>query len=189
MAALALNSARTAPSFFTSLFAASAASSWSLLGGLPFRWSASPLESLMELFPPFLLAVPKKKTSHSRKSMRSANKGLKDKHSTRHSTYSNSLTQFLVRSCPLSGMWRTKTRASFMSKLLFHLEPRLEVSGEGREWYLRGEYCGTPVKDTFIRDIMHNNLHPVVTKSTHRAEQVKQHVISLQSSPELPSST
>ncbi|KIM22013.1 hypothetical protein M408DRAFT_333132 [Serendipita vermifera MAFF 305830] len=37
------------------------------------------LESLLELFPPWLLAVPKKKVSHSRKRMRSANKGLKDK--------------------------------------------------------------------------------------------------------------
>ncbi|TFK96872.1 hypothetical protein BDV98DRAFT_535947 [Pterulicium gracile] len=37
------------------------------------------LGSLLELFPPFLLAVPKKKVSHSRKSMRAANKGLKDK--------------------------------------------------------------------------------------------------------------
>jgi len=46
-----------------------------------FRWTASPLDSLFELFPPFLLAVPKKKTSHSRKAMRSANKGLKDKRS------------------------------------------------------------------------------------------------------------
>jgi len=46
-----------------------------------FRWTASPLDSLLELFPPFLLAVPKKKTSHSRKAMRSANKGLKDKRS------------------------------------------------------------------------------------------------------------
>ncbi|KAG8968074.1 hypothetical protein FRC03_008773 [Tulasnella sp. 419] len=54
-----------------------------------FRWSALPLpaetvalptiQSLLDLFPPFLLAVPKKKVSHSRKSMRSANKGLKDK--------------------------------------------------------------------------------------------------------------
>ncbi|KDQ63715.1 hypothetical protein JAAARDRAFT_53903 [Jaapia argillacea MUCL 33604] len=37
------------------------------------------LQSLLDLLPPFLLAVPKKKTSHSRKRMRSANKGLKDK--------------------------------------------------------------------------------------------------------------
>ncbi|KAG9017914.1 hypothetical protein FRB93_004725 [Tulasnella sp. JGI-2019a] len=37
------------------------------------------LRPLTDLFPPFLLAVPKKKVSHSRKSMRSANKGLEDK--------------------------------------------------------------------------------------------------------------
>ncbi|KAJ7293618.1 hypothetical protein C8J57DRAFT_1162331 [Mycena rebaudengoi] len=42
---------------------------------LPSFW-----QSLLELFPPFVLAVPKKKVSHSRKSMRSATKGLKDKH-------------------------------------------------------------------------------------------------------------
>jgi ribosomal protein L32 len=53
------------------------------------RWSPSRLgqgscpnlESLLELFPPWLLAAPKKKTSHSRKRMRSANKGLQDKES------------------------------------------------------------------------------------------------------------
>ncbi|CAE6469838.1 unnamed protein product [Rhizoctonia solani] len=44
------------------------------------RLSALPsLRTLLELFPPILLAVPKKKTSPSRKRMRSANKGLKDK--------------------------------------------------------------------------------------------------------------
>ncbi|KIM48167.1 hypothetical protein M413DRAFT_439888 [Hebeloma cylindrosporum] len=42
-------------------------------------WSIPSLQSLLDLFPPFLLAVPKSKTSHSRKAMRSANKGLKDK--------------------------------------------------------------------------------------------------------------
>lgn len=48
----------------------------------PSSWTLpTSLQSLLELFPPFLLAVPKKKTSHSRKAMRSANKGLKDKHS------------------------------------------------------------------------------------------------------------
>ncbi|KAG1881716.1 hypothetical protein C8R48DRAFT_548387, partial [Suillus tomentosus] len=36
-------------------------------------------QSLLELLPPIVLAVPKSKISHSRKSMRSANKGLKDK--------------------------------------------------------------------------------------------------------------
>ncbi|KAG5648024.1 hypothetical protein DXG03_007058 [Asterophora parasitica] len=42
-------------------------------------WTTPSLQSLLELIPPFLLAVPKSKISHSRKSMRSANKGLKDK--------------------------------------------------------------------------------------------------------------
>ncbi|KAF7306957.1 putative 54S ribosomal protein L32, mitochondrial [Mycena indigotica] len=37
------------------------------------------IPSLLELFPPITLAVPKKKVSHSRKAMRQANKGLKDK--------------------------------------------------------------------------------------------------------------
>jgi ribosomal protein L32 len=39
------------------------------------------LDALWDLFPPVLRAVPKKKVSHSRKAMRSANKGLKDKFS------------------------------------------------------------------------------------------------------------
>src|ERR1700722_20189476 len=43
-------------------------------------WPLS-LQTLLDLLPPFILAVPKKKTSHSRKAMRSANKGLKDKRS------------------------------------------------------------------------------------------------------------
>jgi large subunit ribosomal protein L32 len=37
--------------------------------------------SLLDLLPPIILAVPKSKVSHSRKSMRSANKGLKEKFS------------------------------------------------------------------------------------------------------------
>ena len=44
-------------------------------------WSIPSLQSLLDVFPPFLLAVPKSKVSHSRKAMRSANKGLKDKQS------------------------------------------------------------------------------------------------------------
>lgn len=46
---------------------------WQSLWALP--------RDILELFPPFLLAVPKSKVSHSRKSMRSANKGLKEKFS------------------------------------------------------------------------------------------------------------
>ncbi|KAK0529948.1 hypothetical protein OC842_004088 [Tilletia horrida] len=41
--------------------------------------STSPASLLRELVEPILRAVPKKKVSHSRKSMRSANKGLKDR--------------------------------------------------------------------------------------------------------------
>lgn len=48
-------------------------------------WSLPSLGSLLELLPGWVLAVPKKKVSHSRKAMRSANKGLKDKQSTSHS--------------------------------------------------------------------------------------------------------
>ncbi|KZT74658.1 hypothetical protein DAEQUDRAFT_719840 [Daedalea quercina L-15889] len=48
------------------------------------EWRIPSLASVLELFPPFLLAVPKKKTSHSRKAMRSANKGLKDKRNVVH---------------------------------------------------------------------------------------------------------
>ncbi|KAI0793470.1 ribosomal L32p protein family-domain-containing protein [Abortiporus biennis] len=50
----------------------------------PLAWALPSLQSLLELFPPFVLAVPKKKTSHSRKAMRSANKGLKDKENLVH---------------------------------------------------------------------------------------------------------
>jgi hypothetical protein len=52
----------------------------------PFNWAMPSLQSLLDLFPPFLLAVPKKKVSHSRKAMRSANKGLKDKKSIPYSS-------------------------------------------------------------------------------------------------------
>ncbi|KAJ3475663.1 hypothetical protein NLI96_g11686 [Meripilus lineatus] len=48
------------------------------------NWAIPTLESLLELLPPWVLAVPKKKTSHSRKAMRSANKGLKDKQNLVH---------------------------------------------------------------------------------------------------------
>ncbi|KIM66154.1 hypothetical protein SCLCIDRAFT_38798, partial [Scleroderma citrinum Foug A] len=40
--------------------------------------------SLLELLPPIILAVPKKKVSHSRKAMRSAHKGLQDKQNIVH---------------------------------------------------------------------------------------------------------
>ncbi|KAI0002092.1 hypothetical protein BJV77DRAFT_971037, partial [Russula vinacea] len=58
------------PSFSSSIFGSS--------------WSIPLLPSLRDIIPPFLLAVPKKKVSHSRKAMRSANKGLKDKQNLVH---------------------------------------------------------------------------------------------------------
>ena len=47
----------------------------------PFSLALPTLPSLLELIPPIILAVPKKKVSHSRKAMRSAHKGLQDKQS------------------------------------------------------------------------------------------------------------
>ncbi len=55
-----------------------ASTSFTIFGS---AWSIPLLPSLRDIIPPFLLAVPKKKVSHSRKAMRSANKGLKDKQS------------------------------------------------------------------------------------------------------------
>ncbi|KAF9644671.1 hypothetical protein BDM02DRAFT_3068811, partial [Thelephora ganbajun] len=79
-----------------------------------FRWTASPLDSLLELFPPFLLAVPKKKTSHSRKAMRSANKGLKDKRNIVHCSACGSpkLAHNLCPNCysTLSRGWKAQAR-------------------------------------------------------------------------------
>ncbi|KAF8626551.1 hypothetical protein AX15_004853 [Amanita polypyramis BW_CC] len=106
MAALALPQSRSSlfPSF-RSLF---------LRASLVPSWSISPLQSLLELFPPFLLAVPKKKTSHSKKAMRSANKGLKDKQNIVNcpSCGSPKLAHHLCSNCytSLSRTWKTQKR-------------------------------------------------------------------------------
>ncbi|OBZ80043.1 putative 54S ribosomal protein L32, mitochondrial [Grifola frondosa] len=80
----------------------------------PISWAFPSLESLLELFPPFLLAVPKKKVSHSRKAMRSANKGLKDKHNLVHCPGCGSpkLAHHLCSNCysSLSRAWKAKAR-------------------------------------------------------------------------------
>ncbi|KAF8237814.1 hypothetical protein L208DRAFT_1245645 [Tricholoma matsutake] len=83
-----------------------------------FHRVASPIlptvQSLLQLFPPIVLAVPKSKISHSRKSMRSANKGLKDKQNIvncpgcgepklAHNICSNCYTF-------LSRIWKTKRK-------------------------------------------------------------------------------
>ncbi|KAF9455838.1 hypothetical protein BDZ94DRAFT_1177863 [Collybia nuda] len=77
-------------------------------------WSIPSLQSLVELFPPFLLAVPKSKISHSRKSMRSANKGLKDKHNIVNCPGCGSpkLAHNLCPNCYtfLSRLWKSKRK-------------------------------------------------------------------------------
>ncbi|KIK28503.1 hypothetical protein PISMIDRAFT_90976 [Pisolithus microcarpus 441] len=54
-------------------------SPWRTFSWPSFALALPTLQSLWELLPPVVLAVPKKKVSHSRKAMRSAHKGLKDK--------------------------------------------------------------------------------------------------------------
>ncbi|KAG1801568.1 uncharacterized protein F5891DRAFT_1279018 [Suillus fuscotomentosus] len=83
MASLALHQTRSFISTFRSSWAQLPAAA-SLAANLDLRqksfsWALPGLQSLLELLPPIVLAVPKSKISHSRKSMRSANKGLKDK--------------------------------------------------------------------------------------------------------------
>ncbi|KIL70793.1 hypothetical protein M378DRAFT_66559 [Amanita muscaria Koide BX008] len=77
-------------------------------------WSIPSLQSLLDLFPPFLLAVPKKKTSHSRKAMRSANKGLKDKENIVNCPGCGSpkLAHHLCSNCyaSLSRTWKAQKR-------------------------------------------------------------------------------
>ncbi|KAL0951133.1 hypothetical protein HGRIS_007869 [Hohenbuehelia grisea] len=81
-------------------------------------WAAdrlgSPLQSLLELFPPFLLAVPKKKVSHSRKAMRAANKGLNDKQNIVNCPGCGSpkLAHHLCPNCYsfLNRLWKSKQK-------------------------------------------------------------------------------
>ncbi|KAI0094646.1 ribosomal L32p protein family-domain-containing protein [Irpex rosettiformis] len=96
-----------AATFLPTFLTAPSPSSWTL---------PASLQSLLELFPPFVLAVPKKKTSHSRKAMRSANKGLKDKHNIVHCPACGSakLAHHLCSNCysQLSRGWKAEQRQS-----------------------------------------------------------------------------
>ncbi|KAI0068356.1 hypothetical protein BV25DRAFT_1789754, partial [Artomyces pyxidatus] len=96
---------------FRALF--SADHSPSLLAPRPFNWSIPSLQSLLDLLPPFLLAVPKKKVSHSRKAMRSANKGLKDKLNLVHCPGCGSakLAHHICPSCysSINRAWKAKS--------------------------------------------------------------------------------
>ncbi|SJL05719.1 uncharacterized protein ARMOST_09055 [Armillaria ostoyae] len=77
----------------------------------PFTWR---IPSLLELFPSIVLAVPKKKTSHSRKAMRAANKGLKDKQN--------------IVNCPGSERGKTNCEAAC---LICHETERFVQRSEG----------------------------------------------------------
>ncbi|KAF5311784.1 hypothetical protein D9619_003224 [Psilocybe cf. subviscida] len=79
-------------------------------------WSLPSLQSLLELFPPFLLAVPKSKTSHSRKAMRAANKGLKDKQNITNCPGCGSvkLAHHICPNCysSVNRAWKAKQKAN-----------------------------------------------------------------------------
>ena len=83
MAALSsMAAAPSALSLFLAAVARGGSSSTSPLAALQLGLAnllQGPASSLLDLIPPILLAVPKSKISHSRKSMRSANKGLPEK--------------------------------------------------------------------------------------------------------------
>lgn len=116
MAALALHQTNTLLHAFRIPFARPlfAATFMPAILERPFNWSMPTLQSLVELLPPFLLAVPKKKVSHSRKAMRSANKGLKDKRNIVNCSACGSpkLAHHLCSSCysVLSRGWKAQTR-------------------------------------------------------------------------------
>ncbi|EIN13705.1 hypothetical protein PUNSTDRAFT_57631 [Punctularia strigosozonata HHB-11173 SS5] len=103
-------------SLFTPSFAAPAVLGIPSLPSPSLRWSLPDIWSLLELLPPIVLAVPKKKVSHSRKSMRSANKGLKDKHNLVHCPACGSpkLAHHLCQQCysELNRNWKAKNKAS-----------------------------------------------------------------------------
>ncbi|KAL0252379.1 ribosomal protein L32 [Cryptococcus tetragattii IND107] len=83
------------------------------------------LESLLELIPPFVWAsVPKKKVSHSRKNMRAANKGLKNKTnlSLCPACGSIKLTHHVCPTCysQISRRWKEEARNQLPSALHSH---------------------------------------------------------------------
>ncbi|WWD16569.1 ribosomal protein L32 [Kwoniella shandongensis] len=87
------------------------------------------LQGLLELIPPIVWAsVPKKKTSHSRKSMRAANKGLKNKTnlSLCEACGSIKLTHHVCPTCysQISRRWKHDARSSLAGEGAPALEQR-----------------------------------------------------------------
>ncbi|KAK7694614.1 hypothetical protein QCA50_001801 [Cerrena zonata] len=118
MASLALSQVRGALSPLRTTFARGflaatlLPSAWA--ASKPFTLAPPSLQTLLELLPPWVLAVPKKKTSHSRKAMRSANKGLKDKQNVVACPACGTpkLAHHLCASCysGLSRGWKSKAK-------------------------------------------------------------------------------
>ncbi len=146
----------------------------------PFAWSASTitqnpvafalplpglqltlpsLASLWDLLPPFLLAVPKKKVSHSRKAMRAANKGLKDKTSsslpalaeqilTRMDSFPVFLFLHLYRPRQLPGVRLAQACSPHMCFVLLPNIPRLQERSTRATGFL-GEKHAITLRNVF----------------------------------------
>ena len=91
-------------------------------------------QSLLQLFPSFVFAVPKSKISHSRKSMRSANKGLKDKQSSWYHFWVAPFLHWVPRYCELSRMRRTQTCSQSLFQLLYFSQSDMEKQEKAGWW-------------------------------------------------------
>ncbi|KAH7883627.1 hypothetical protein F5I97DRAFT_1894387 [Phlebopus sp. FC_14] len=101
----------------------------------PFSLALPTLRSLLDLLPPIILAVPKSKVSHSRKAMRSANKGLKDKRNivTCPACGEAKLAHHACRNCFTTIMAKAKQNARQALSTESQLEPFAEEVSGG-EW-------------------------------------------------------
>lgn len=97
-----------------------------------FAFIPDTLSSLRDLLPPWLLAVPKSKTSHSKKSMRHSNKGLKEQQGTLSFLSSHFFFQSsdstgvrMTRYSCLSIVWDTQTVAPHLWRLLGNVQERV----------------------------------------------------------------
>ncbi|KAL5535556.1 hypothetical protein ACEPAF_3650 [Sanghuangporus sanghuang] len=106
----------------------------------PFSLAIPSWSSLLELFPSIVLAVPKKKVSHSRKAMRSAHKGLRDKSSVFIILFT--LSRFSIRPHrhrQLSWLRFGKTSTPPLPELLFTNKPSAQAGSQGLSTNRTGE--------------------------------------------------